>query len=96
MLHLIFHTPVDSGLLQRIGSEDAIVFMDNAVLCLLKHSIFSKVLSNLTHHSCYALLEDLQIRGINPQELSAADIQIINYPQLVDLTVANPVIQSWP
>lgn len=94
MLHLVFHTPVDSTLLQRISSEDAIVFMDNAVLLLLKNSIFCKALSNLTHHSCYALLEDLQIRGINPQELSA-DIQIINYTQLVDLTVANSVIQSW-
>jgi sulfur relay protein TusB/DsrH len=94
MLHLIFHTPIDTNLLERIGSQDTIVFMDNAVLALLKHSTFSKVLANLTHHSCYALLEDLQIRGINPEELSA-HIQVINYTQLVELTVANSVIQSW-
>lgn len=95
MLHLIFHSPVDPVIFERITPEDNVVFMDNAVLVLLQGGKLSKTIENLSDYSFYALFEDLHIRGIQTSELIAG-IQAISYPQLVELTVANPLIQSWP
>ncbi len=95
MLHLIFQSPVDPVIFERITPEDSVVFMNNAVLGLLENGKLTQVLRNLSHYHFYALTEDMQIRGIKTTELYTG-IKAINYAQLVELTVANPLIQSWP
>lgn len=95
MLHLIFQSPLDSAVLERIAVGDEVIFLENAVLRLLKNSVFSAALTQqLTKNRLYVLADDLLVRGLNATDL-VAGIEVITYAQWVDLTIKNTVIQSW-
>ena len=47
MLHLIFQSPVDKAILERIDSGDDVVFLENSVLRLLKNGNLSNTLTQL-------------------------------------------------
>jgi tRNA 2-thiouridine synthesizing protein B len=95
MLHLIFKSPLESAVLQRMGSGDAAVFLNAAVYNLLKNSAMSAVLSEQAQQQqFYALAEDLSARGIQPSQI-LPEVALIDYRQMVDLTVAHSPIQSW-
>lgn len=95
MLHLIFQSPFDSAVLERIAVGDEVIFLENAVLRLLKNSVFSAALTQqLTKNRLYVLADDLLVRGFNATDL-VAGIEVISYAQWVDLTIKNTVIQSW-
>ena len=93
MLHLI--SQVNSAVLERIGDGDELVFLENAVLRLLKTGANNHALVQLlnTHH-LYVLADDLAVRGIALETL-VSGIQIIDYHELVALTVQHSTIQSW-
>jgi tRNA 2-thiouridine synthesizing protein B len=95
MLHLIFQSPVDLAILDRIDPGDDVVFLENSVLRILKNGYLS---NNLTHFFTQTrlcvLAEDIEVRGIAAHEL-VNGIDVIDYSELVRLTVKNPVIQSW-
>ena len=95
MLHLIFNSPVDPTILERMATGDVGLFLDNAVISLLKNG---KLAGLLTQRSgeirFYALQEDLDIRGISNDEL-VGSVEAINYQKFVQLTVDNTLIQSW-
>lgn len=95
MLHLIFQSPVDDAVLGRISAGDDVVFLENAVLGLLRKGNLAGVLDGLIA-SCrlYVLSDAINARGILVDEL-VADMELIDYAGLVALTVKNPVIQSW-
>ncbi len=95
MLHLIFQSPLDTAVLGRIVTGDDVVFLDSAVLGLLKNSRWAQLLTSLAD-TCqlFALTDDLQVRGIAEQEL-AAGLVLLDYTGLVALTVKNTAIQSW-
>lgn len=95
MLHLIFQSPVDLAILERIDSGDDVVFLENAVLRILQNGNLSETLMHLLtqNHLC-VLAEDIEVRGILADEL-VNGIDVIDYSELVRLTVKNPVIQSW-
>lgn len=95
MLHLVFQSPVEAAVLQRIEAGDVVVFLENAVLRLLKNGLLSTPLTQLlgTNRLC-VLSEDVAVRGIAVDELIEG-IDIIDYAELVELTVDNRVIQSW-
>lgn len=95
MLHLIFQSPIETAVLERIDSGDVAVFLENAVLRVYQHSNISDALSKqLSSNRLCVLSDDITVRGIIADEL-VKGIEVINYAELVELTVNNPVIQSW-
>ena len=95
MLHLIFQSPVEIAILDRIDSGDDVVFLENAVLRILQNGNLSETLTQLlTQNRLCVLAEDIEVRGIAAHEL-VNGIDVIDYSELVRLTVKNPVIQSW-
>jgi len=95
VLHLIFQSPVETAILERIDSGDVVVFLENAVLRILQNSSKSSALTHLLNSNRLCVLsDDLAVRGIDADEL-AKGVEVIDYPGLVELTVNNPLIQSW-
>ena len=95
MLHLIFQSPIELALLERIVSDDDVVFLENAVLRILeKGSLSDSLRQCLNQNQLYVLANDLDVRGILFSEL-VTGIEVIDYKDLVALTIKNPVIQSW-
>jgi tRNA 2-thiouridine synthesizing protein B len=95
VLHLIFQSPIEIAVLGRINSGDVVVFLENAVLRVLQNSGISDVLTEqLESNRLYVLSDDIVVRGIAPDQLLKG-LEVIDYAGLVELTVDNPVIQSW-
>ncbi|MDP1665434.1 MAG: sulfurtransferase complex subunit TusB [Methylobacter sp.] len=95
MLHLIFQSPIETAILERIDSGDVVVFLENAVLRVLQNSSISDTLTHqLSNNRLCVLSDDIAIRGITLDELING-LEVIDYAELVELTVNNPVIQSW-
>lgn len=95
MLHLIFQSPVEIAVLERIDLGDVVVFLENAVLRVLQNSSTSETLTQqLKSNRLCVLSDDIAARGIAPDELIKG-VEVINYAELVDLTVHNRIIQSW-
>ncbi len=95
MLHLISQSPIESAVLERVAVSDELVFLDNAVLRLLQQGELNQILSALLkNHQLYVLADTLTVRGISAEEL-VQGISVIDYPQLVALTIKHSVIQSW-
>ncbi len=95
MLHLIFQSPIEAAILDRIDSGDVVVFLENAVLRAIQNSDISDALTQqLGSNRLCVLSDDIAVRGIVPNEL-VKGIEVIDYAGLVELTADNPVIQSW-
>lgn len=95
MLHLIFQSPIETAILERIDSGDIVVFLENAVLRTLQNSAINNTLAQqLGRNRLCVLSDDIAVRGIIPDELIKG-VEVIDYAGLVELTVNNPVIQSW-
>jgi len=95
MLHLISASPIASAVLERIDSGSSIVFLENAVLGILRSGqLAGRLTGMLADHHLYALSDDLMICGIEAEQI-VDDIEVIDYAGLVELTVAHPLIQSW-
>ncbi|MFA5984537.1 MAG: sulfurtransferase complex subunit TusB [Methylococcaceae bacterium] len=94
MLHLISQ-PLEKQLLERIGADDAVVFMADAVLGILAQGVWAGDLQSLLRRNrLYVLAEDRLIRGIEKPELTQG-IADIDYAGLVKLVCEHSVIQSW-
>lgn len=95
MLHLVFQSPIEIAILERIEAGDAVVFLENAVLRVLRNGVLHEILTQLlgTNRLC-VLSQDVAVRGIAADEL-VEGIEIIDYADLVELTVSNRVVQSW-
>ena len=95
MLHLIFQSPIELAILERIDPGDDVVFLENSVLRILKKgSLCDTLMQLLKSNRLCVLNDDIEVRGIVGEEL-VNGIEVIDYPELVRLTVKNPVIQSW-
>jgi tRNA 2-thiouridine synthesizing protein B len=95
VLHLIFQSPIEIAILERIDSGDDVVFLENSVLRILQNGLLRDTLTQLlTRSRLYVLSDDIVVRGIATEEL-VEGIEAIDYAWLVALTVKNPVIQSW-
>ncbi|MCX7100003.1 MAG: sulfurtransferase complex subunit TusB [Methylobacter sp.] len=78
-----------------MGCCHEVVLLENAVLHTLQSSAFSaRLTQQLNSNRLYLLSTDMLIRGIAPGDL-VKGLEVIDYAGLVDLTVNNPVIQSW-
>lgn len=95
MLHLIFQSPLEIATLQRIGNGDAVLFLENAVLCLLKNGAYYSLLTEmLATNSLFVLVSDIETRGIAAAELIET-IEVIDYSDWVELTTQHQPVQSW-
>jgi tRNA 2-thiouridine synthesizing protein B len=95
MLHLISASPVPAAVLERIDPGSSIVFLENAVLWILRNGrLHDRLAGKLADHHLYALSADLAMRGIEADRI-VEGIEVIDYQGLVELTVAHPLIQSW-
>lgn len=95
VLHLIFQSPIEPAILERIDSGDIVVFLENAVLRTLQNGVISNTLAQqLASNRLCVLSDDIAVRGIIFDEL-VKGIEVIDYAELVELTVNSPVIQSW-
>ena len=95
MLHLIFQSPIEIAILERIDSGDDLVFLENSVLRILQNGLLHDALTQLLYRSrLYVLSDDIGVRGITTDELIKG-IEVVDYAGLVALTIKNPVIQSW-
>ena len=94
MLHLVFELS-DNVVLKRLHHQAGVIFLNNAVLKLLKNSQFQSDLINLMNTtSCYVLNEDLTLRGIEV-DFILEKIEPIDYAKFVQLTIENTPIQTW-
>ncbi len=94
MLHLLFASLADDAVLKRFAQGDDVVFLENASFALLKNSRFAASLEQFTDCQLYALADDLAARGLMADGL-IANLKVINYDDLVALTVNNPHTHSW-
>lgn len=95
VLHLIFQSPIETAILERIDSGDVVVFLENAVFRTLQNNGISNSLSQqLSYSRLCVLSNDLAVRGIASDTLIKG-VEVIDYAELVELTVNNPIIQSW-
>ena len=95
MLHLIFQSPIDMAILERIDSGDDVMFLENSVLRILQKGSLCDILTQMLKHNRLCVLgDDITVRGIPADEL-VHGIEVIDYADLLRLTVKNPVIQSW-
>ena len=95
MLHLIFQSPIELAVLERIEAGDAVVFIGNSVMMTLRHGALAERLAAMAKSRLlYVLSDDITLRGIDPDAL-VGEIAVIDYSGLVGLTLAHKVIQSW-
>jgi tRNA 2-thiouridine synthesizing protein B len=95
MLHLITQITVDECILQRIGKGDAVVLMDGAVIRALSRGNRAEALAELLLRArCCVLIEHLTLYGIEANAI-VNGIEVIDYPALVNLTLEQPLIQTW-
>jgi tRNA 2-thiouridine synthesizing protein B len=95
VLHLIFQSPIETAIFERVDSGDIVVFLENAVLHIIQDSAISaKLTQQLSNHRLCVLSNDIVVRGIAPNELIKG-FEVIDYAGLVELTVNNRIIQSW-
>ena len=95
MLHLIFQSPIEIAILERIDSGDDAVFLGNSVMRILQKGSLCVILAQLLKRNRLCVLaSDIEVRGIVADEL-VQGIEVIDYSELVRLTVKNPQVQSW-
>lgn len=95
MLHLVFQSLSDSSVLERFAYGDDVVFLEDAIFALAKNARLAVVLTRLLEYNrFYVLADDIAARGLSAEEL-VNGIAVIDYVGLVELTVNNPLIQSW-
>jgi tRNA 2-thiouridine synthesizing protein B len=95
MLHLVFQSPIEPALLERLGAGDDVLFLENSLLQTLANSSLDSCLSaRLTEQQFYVLADDLTARGISVEELISG-ITAIDFAGFVDLSIKNAVITSW-
>lgn len=96
MLHLIAESTLSQALVERIAGEDDVVLQAGSVWAAFAGHSDNAKLSGLLAKGChvYALSDVLAMNGIGHRQLLAG-VAPIDYAQLVELTVKNPVIHTW-
>lgn len=72
--------------------SDSLLFVGDGVYCALNSHEQAAKLSTINH--CYALVDDIDARGIDHSTL-LDNIQLIDDKAFVELSISNPLSQSW-
>jgi tRNA 2-thiouridine synthesizing protein B len=95
VLHLIFQSPIETAIFERVDSGDIVVFLENSVLHIMQNSAISaRLTKQLSDNRLCVLSNDIVVRGIAPEALIKG-FEVIDYAGFVELTVNNRIIQSW-
>ena len=96
MLHLIFQSPVDLAVIERIDGGDDVVFQESAVWHAMRGHVLNTQLSHLMDQAIqlHVLQDELEVNGIGQEQLLTG-VVAIDYSGLVELTVKNKVIKTW-
>jgi len=95
MLHTLAKSPTSADLTTLcaiVGNNDAIVLLQDGVLCGLANTYaLEKLISAST--SLYALNVDVIARGLSAR--ISSNIVLLDYNQFVELTAKHPQQVSW-
>lgn len=96
MLHLIFQSPLEPAILDRIGAGDDVIFLENAAYLALKDNKLSNKLEQRLKDNIqlFVLFEELETRGFNNSDLLVG-INTVDYVGFVKLTEKNKVVATW-
>jgi tRNA 2-thiouridine synthesizing protein B len=77
------------------SKNSSILFIEDAVISVMKSTKFSKTISNsLKDFKMYALKPDLEARGLSLDNVIEG-VKIVGYEEFVDLTTEHDSVQSW-
>jgi tRNA 2-thiouridine synthesizing protein B len=77
------------------SKNSSILFIEDAVISVLKSTKFSNTISNsLKDFKMYALKPDLEARGLSLDNVIEG-VEIVGYEEFVDLTTEHDSVQSW-
>ena len=99
MLHTVNKSPFEKNSLEtclRLAEDNSsILLIEDGVYGALKNTSFeSTIISMQKASKFYALGPDLKARGLDKSSL-ISNIEIIDYKEVVKLTVENDKIQNW-
>ena len=96
MLHLIAENSLSAAVAERIAAGDDVMLQAGAVWTAFAGHRDNPRLLALINKGCqvYTLQDVLSMSGINERQLMPG-VLVIGYPAFVELTVKNPVIQTW-
>ena len=95
MLHIVSISSGHAELFARIGRDDAVIFIGDAVLALHKNATHNEsLLQCCQDRQCYVLAPDLQLRGLGATEI-LSKITLLDYSEFVQLTIEYDVIKTW-
>ncbi len=99
MLHTINKSPFEnssvSSCLSLCVKDSSILFIEDAVISVMKHSKFCSLIeSSLKNFKMYALKPDLEARGLSLENVISG-VNIVGYEEFVELTIEHDSVQSW-
>jgi tRNA 2-thiouridine synthesizing protein B len=96
MLHLLTEDSLSPAVTARIAASDSLVLLGGAVWAAYLGHSDNQQLQTLLAQDCriYAMRDLLAAGGIDSRQLLAG-VTAIDYPELVELTVQNPLIHTW-
>ncbi len=97
MLHIINKSPLERNALDsclRVAREGSILLIEDAVYAATRgHAASAKLAEASSRLKIYALLPDLEARGVSDRVLEG--VETVDYGGFVDLVAAHPNCQSW-
>jgi len=99
MLHTVNKSPFENSTviscISMCSKNSSILFIEDAVISVMKSTKFSKTISNsLKDFKMYALKPDLEARGLSLDNVIEG-VKIVGYEEFVDLTTEHDSVQSW-
>jgi tRNA 2-thiouridine synthesizing protein B len=96
MLHLIAETCLSQAVVERIAAGDDVVLQAGSIWSVLDGHQDNSKIGTLLAKPCqvYAMQDLLLANGIVAQQILCG-VATIDYSELVELTIKNPVIHTW-
>ncbi len=96
MLHLIVQGSVDKVFVERLGVGDDIVLQQSAVFVIAQGHDKNALILRALQKACsvYVLKDELDLFGLLEEQI-LSDVKVIDYSNLVELTVKHKAIKTW-
>lgn len=96
MLHILALPRLDAATAERIAAGDDVLLQRGTVWALLPGHQDQHHLATLVAKSCrlHVLGDWLAVNGLTEKTLFE-QVQVIDYPEWIELTIRNQVIQTW-
>jgi sulfur relay protein TusB/DsrH len=96
MLHLLALAHLNEQLIHRLAAGDDVLLQRALCCCAILGHQENRLLQKMLENGCriYVLREMLMLYGVDHVPILPG-VEIIGYSDFVDLTVKNPLIQTW-